>query len=255
MIAALPEERVGVALLMNLRGAQTARTAIATTALRLLAQTGPRTSRRAPAGRTKTLAGHYRPNFWDMDVDVYESGSGLELVVRPGGILAADTASRLETIDAGRLLARGGMFDGLELVVDSSGATPRISGGIYPFTFERTGDAAPRRAPAPDPDLPLAGTWQGETRSPLGPLPVSLAIGTKGATIDLLTARGETLERYRESAGRVEGEFSLEVPTVGPFTVFVRLVAAGGRLTGPLYARGEFGEFPMATELERLGPV
>jgi hypothetical protein len=41
------------------------------------------------------------------------------------------------------------------------------------------------------------------------------------------------------------------MPGVGEFEMFMRLALRGGRLTGPTYARSNFGENALRTEMER----
>jgi hypothetical protein len=59
------------------------------------------------------------------------------------------------------------------------------------------------------------------------------------------------LEKCEASAGRLRGCFRLTVPTVGEMIMYPRLEVRAGKLKGPIYAQGWFGELPMPAELER----
>jgi hypothetical protein len=59
------------------------------------------------------------------------------------------------------------------------------------------------------------------------------------------------LEECEARAGRLSGRFSLTVPTAGEMIMFPRLEVRAGKLSGPIYARGWFGELPMPAELEK----
>jgi hypothetical protein len=239
-IGAYPDEGAGVALLINTGGMQVARSVVANTALRLLAEP----HRRAFAG-VEIVPGLYRTTFWDIEVEARD-GEATTLTTT-GGLVVADepTESRLTVTGERTFEADGGLFHGFEVSFDGE----TFVGGVYPFEFTRTGDI-----PAPavvDESADLTGEWRGSVRTPMGPLAVTLRIeSAKAAT--LTTPLGPTaLKNFRLRASRVEAEFPLSFPGIGDFHNFVRLTAIGGRLTGKTYARSNLGETTMPTELNR----
>jgi CubicO group peptidase (beta-lactamase class C family) len=245
-IGACPDDGLGVALLINTAGAQTARSIIANTALSKLAgDTPPR--HLAPAPITPGL---YRSTFWDIEVEARDEDP--PTLTSTVGLVVMDdpTDSQLATTPDGRLEGVGGMFHGFEIEFDGADK-PLITGGLYPFSFERIGDV-PDLAAAIDEDAILAGAWSGTVRTPLGLMAVVLTIQSdSGATITTPIGGERDLEHLHVEKGRVEGDFSLSVPGLGEQELFVRLAAIGDRLVGKLYARGEIGEAAMQTELDR----
>lgn len=238
-----PDDAVGVALLINTGGMQTARSVIANTALRLLTEP----HRRRFAG-SELVPGIYRSTFWDIEVAVRD---GLPpTLTATDGLVVADEAptSRLTPVSEESYEGEGGLFHGFEVAFQAEDE-PTFTGGVYPFKFERVGDI-PQQEPI-DEEADLTGEWRGSIRTPMGPLAVTLYI--EGATIGRLsTAFGAApVKDFRVQDGRVEVEFPLAIPGVGDFRNFVRLESRGGRLTGKTHARGNFGEGAMRTEMER----
>jgi CubicO group peptidase (beta-lactamase class C family) len=248
LIAAHPEERAGVAMLMNTGGMQAQRSVIGITALReLMGEPEPRTfTAAAPAPD-----GVYESTYWDIEVTA-RSGEEPSLTVTDGLVLSGHPAvSTLRPVAENTFAAEGGMFHGFELTTGTgSDGQPMLYGGLYPFTFEWKRDVA-EESPV-DESAPLAGAWRGTTKTPMGPLLVTLQITSdSAATIDTPFAQGLAIRKFNAAAGRVEGEFTMEVPGVGPTQMFLRLSAVDGALAGNIYARSAFGENAMRTRLER----
>lgn len=128
----------------------------------------------------------------------------------------------------------------------------RFYGGIYPFRFDRRGEAAAPTEVVVDEDADLIGRWSGTVVSPLGPLPTTIAITDSArATVTALSARDAAVQEFSAALGRVGGHFDVTVPGFGDFRVFLRLTVSAGKLQGQAYARGSFAEFPMSTVLTR----
>lgn len=245
-IGAYPDDGVGVALLINSGGAQTARSVIGNAALALLSGDIPaRHLTSAPL-----TPGVYRSTFWDIEIEArHEDSPALTSV--EGLIMADDPAeSQLMTTPDGHLEGAGGMLHGFEISLNDADP-PQITGGLYPFTFVRHGGFS-EDAGKVDENAVLTGTWSGTSHTPLGPLLATLAIESDAAATITTPLSGEQqLDHLRAESGRVNGKFTLTVPGVGPYSCFVRLAAVGGKLAGRIYARGAFGEAAMPTELER----
>ncbi|MBI2912620.1 MAG: beta-lactamase family protein [Chloroflexi bacterium] len=238
-IAAQPEASVGVAMLMNTGGMQAARSVIGNSALATLAPPERRTFSAAAA----VTPGLYKSTFWEIELEARED----TLTAMPGFVLAEEPAeSVLQPTGDGAFGAAGGMFHGFELAFEGE----RIYGGVYPFTFVRTGEIVP--SPPIDPDALLIGDWAGEVTTPLGPMRATLHITEETAlTVDTPFGQNVAASSVKAAAGRVEGEFAVTVPGMGEMQLFLRLEARGGKLTGKTYARAVQGEAPLATELVR----
>jgi CubicO group peptidase (beta-lactamase class C family) len=250
-----PDEGVGVVLLTNSASAQGARSRIVQLALERALATAPAPARPVELPRSDSTAveGRYRSTYWDIRVDVVPGSDGPEAHVSEGLVLAdATLATRLEPLGELAFRGRDGMFHGFELHFErgAEGRVERFFGGLYPFEFVREGEAELPTPPTPDPTMSLLGRFLGTTRSPFGPLPVELAIEAPDRIrASLLGLQDAAVEQAHAAAGRVEGEFSVEVPDLGTFRIFVRLVASGRDLEGRCIARGEMGEFSMPTQL------
>jgi hypothetical protein len=249
-VAALPGEGVAVVLLANLGQAQGLRSELLHAALSALTGEAPEVAPffGAPAA---VVEGRYRSTFWDVDVDLTVDDDGaMATVVAGATIPARPCVSRLVPRGDRRLEGAGGMFDGCDLVFETEPA--RFHGGLYPYTFERVGPlAAP--PPPPDPGVSLEGRWSGTCESLLGEEPVHLALVGDGVHATLLHAEDAPLDAVNAAHGRVEGELSVDVPGLGEWRLFFRLVARSGVLEGDVIARGDFGEFRMPTRLARTG--
>jgi CubicO group peptidase (beta-lactamase class C family) len=254
LAAALPEEGAAFALLTNLGEGQALRSELGHAALCCL--TGEPLERApappgSPAGSPPE--GRYRSTFWSIDVDLRGEGGAATASVAAGLVAPATPAvSRLVPLGGQRFEGAGGMFAGCELEfgVDETGR-PCFYGGVYPFTFERTGDVPPPPGP-PDSRLDPNGAWSGRCESPLGPVPVEIEVAGGAFRASLLTARSHAAETPHVAEGRVEGELSVSLPGLGAWRLFLRLEAHGGALLGLIHARGDSAEIRMPVRLERV---
>lgn len=128
-----PEERVGVALLMNTGGAQEARSTIIRAALDSVLSDS--SSRSKTGGENAALLdGGYRSTYWGVRADVADDAGEPVVTTAQSAIAFAESVSRL-TRSGGRWRADGGMFDGCELDFDTTANDRRFYGGLYPFEF------------------------------------------------------------------------------------------------------------------------
>ena len=238
-IAAQPDDGAAVALLINTGGMEAARSIIGTTALASLVERAPRTF----AVGQFPATGVYKSTFWDIELEARDD----TLVPTRGLVMSENPApSTLHPTRDATFDAEGGMFHGFEVTVEAD----RIYGGVYPFTFVRTSDL-PAAPPPIDETLDLTGDWSGHIQTPLGPIPTSLhMISETAITADTPFAQGVAVQNARATAGRVEGDFTLNTP-VGEMQMILRLEARGGKLTGVTHGRAPFGETPFVTELAR----
>lgn len=240
-IAAQPESGVGVAMLMNTGGMQAARSIIGNTALALLAPGHPVGHGPEP---TSPEPGVYRSTFWDIDLESRPP----DLIATAGLVLNDGPAtSELRPTSDSTFDAEGGMFHGYEVAVEGE----RVYGGLYPFTFVRSGEL-----PAPqviDEAAELTGDWKGFVTTPIGPIALTLSISSDATTATASTPFGQNvaMEDARAASGRVEGEFTITVPVAGEMRLFLRLAAIDGKLTGWAHGRSGFGETAFASELSR----
>jgi CubicO group peptidase (beta-lactamase class C family) len=237
-----PDEGVGVVLLINTAGMQAARSIIGNTALALLVNaSAPRIF-----GPAKLVPGLYRSTFWDIGVEARDGDS--PTLTTTEGLVVADEAgeAKLTPIAHSTFAAEGGMFHGFE--VSMSGE--QIVGGVYPFTFVRTGDLPVAGEPVDD-EVDLVGTWAGIVRTPMGALATTISVSESAATIASPLTGEQPLDSLCVHRGRLEGEFAMSVPGLGEFQNFVRLAAIRGRLVGKVFARGNQGETGMPAELDR----
>ncbi len=257
-IGAHPDERVGVALLVNMGRAQTARSVIGRAALRsLLGERVVLEPEAIPAGDAdgewERAAGSYHSSFWGIEATVTVE-DGAPSVTMEGGIVAGAEGERsyLRRDEAGIVRGVGGPFDGFELTFEygAGGKATTLYGGVYPFRFDRVGDVAPPTEI--DEEADVVGRWSGTVQSPLGPVPVEINVADeRRATATALAAQDAALEEFSAARGRVEGHLDTSLPGFGDLRIFLRLQASGGRLVGRAYARGDFGEVPMKAELTR----
>ena len=232
---AYPEAGVGVVLLINTGAMQIARAVIGNTALEAVLGN----ERKSLAVTQPLPQGTYKSTFWDIVVEAREDA----LVATEGLVLLGETDET--TIDDGNE-AHGGILHGFEVTTEGD----RFFGGVYPFTFVRTGDLpSPQRI---DEQADLTGTWRGTSTTPMGPLAVTITLASETAgTIDTPFAQGLALSDCVAEKGRLAGEFAMQVPGVGNTQMFLRLECRSGRLIGKTHARSDFGEIAMQTDLER----
>lgn len=254
-IGAYPDERAGVALLINLGRAQVSRAVIANAALRLLVGEEPEAPPdEANPPEAERIAGRYVSNFWGMTADVTVEDGRLQALVEGGIASLAGQPSLLQQLDDRRFRAHGGPFAGLELAFDfgEDGRATSFAGGLYPYTFRRRGDVPPPADLTVDQSAQLTGRWTGTVASPFGSLPLALTIVDGGATVSVLSAQDAALLECAAESGRVAGEFDVSLAGLGDFRVFLRMNAVpDGRLLGRVYARGAFGEIAMPADLVR----
>ncbi|MDP2674575.1 MAG: serine hydrolase domain-containing protein [Dehalococcoidia bacterium] len=250
LIAAYPEEKVGVAILTNMDGAFYTLPMVADVALNgLLGQL-----RRHDMSRLKRwpvpddwnrVAGRYSLRYQDAIVAI----EGDLLTVEVGGM-----KSYMEHQHDGLFRAHDGFFGGCQITFEygSDGEATRFYGGNYPFWFERQEDAGAATQLAVDEEGDPVGCWHGTCSSLLGPMPLTLRIGDVGtATVTAPTVQDAAVQQFRVDRGSVSGHFDISLRGFGEFRVFLRLSARGGKLQGQAYARGAIGEYPMPTELTR----
>lgn len=248
-----PDEQVGVALLINVGGAETARSKIVSTALDWLLTDAPaRTTAAAIAPRPHV--GGYRSTYWGLRAEVSEDADAF--VVRiPTNVIASGESVSVLRESGGRWQAEGGMFDGCELDFDTTGDEPRFYGGLYPFEFvadETLVNALPTEV---DEHGDLDGSWTGTIDTPVGVIPIDLTVDVQdgSARVDVMgTVAVDTDAEAR--AGWLRARFELDVVGFGAITLFARLGLAEGRLRGVLYARNPSGEIVMAAVLGRTAP-
>jgi CubicO group peptidase (beta-lactamase class C family) len=257
-LAGLPDEKVGVVLAMNTGNAQTSRSVVANAALRLLAPddepAGPLADT-AQSTDPNQISGAYRSTFWDIEAEIRISDGFPVATINRGLIVGSGgDSSTLLPVGVGLYRAEGGFFDGFDLAFElgDNSKAARFFGGVYPFQFEREGDASAARELVVDEIADLTGRWSGNVESPLGTLPFLLDV-TAGstATVTALSARDAAVEEFSAASGRVSGAFDVIVPGYGDFRVFLRLSAAAGKLRGYAFARSKFGEVSMSMELTR----
>lgn len=251
-IAASPQERAGVVLLMNTGRAHTARSVIGNTALRCLTgAAAPPAQQRVHDGAGR-IAGRYVSNFWGYIADASEVDGELSIQVVGGGLTAGgERPSVLTPADDGVYRAHGGFFDGFDLafVFGPHENAVSFAGGLYAFRFDRQGDVPPEDAI--DKAADLAGSWSGAVTSPMGPVPIEIEVAESVATVTVLSAQNAAVERVSIGRGHLDGQFDVSVPGLGEFVVYLRLYASGGELRGNAYAQGVFGEIAMPAELAR----
>lgn len=252
LIGACPERRSAVVLLMNVGRAHTARSVIGNAALRCLLGEGAPSAAPASSEDHELLTGRYVSNVWGYVADLTMEGGVPCIEVVSGWLLASsEPPSLLSKLADDRYLARGGFFDGFELsfAFGDDGKATSFAGGLYAFRFDRQGDVP--AAGTVDESADLSGAWSGAVTSPMGPVPVALAISAEGANVSALSANDAALDAFVAERGRLKGQFDVSVPGLGDFRVFLRLHASGGKLRGNAYAQGAFGEVAMPAELRR----
>lgn len=257
-VGAHPDERVGVALLINMGRAQTARSVIAQGALRsLLGQEAVSEPETIPAreadGEWERAVGSYVSTFWSVEATLTVD-DGVPSVNVEGGVVASEGGERSYLRRGADGMVRGvdGAFDGFEVTFEHGpdGKATKFYGGVYPFRFDRVGDVEPPTEI--DEGADVMGRWNGTVQSPLGPVPVEINVsGERRATATALAAQDAVVEEFSAARGRVEGHFDTSLPGFGEIRIFLRLHASQGKLCGRAYARGDFGEVPMKAELTR----
>jgi CubicO group peptidase (beta-lactamase class C family) len=247
LIAGYPHDRVGVALLLNTAGAQTARSEIARAALDSVLDTEA-SSTRSTGAVTPPANGRYRSTYWGVPAEVTDA-DGVPAVNEEANAFAfAASVSHLTDLD-GRWRAEGGMFDGYELDFDTANGTRRFFGGVYPFEF--VGDETqPVGLPADvETGGTLTGRWTGTTDTPFGAIPLELDLGADQVAVAIM-GTGGTDDHAEVRDGWIRAQFAFDLVGFGPIVLFMRLGRVEGRLEGLLWARYEGGEVTLPTVLE-----
>jgi hypothetical protein len=258
-VGGYPDEQVGVALLVNLGGAEYARAAITRAALDwVVGDAKPRARRAAAAPAPTPVSGGYQSTYWGLRADVSFDEGVPVVTVGSTSLSAAQSVSRL-TEACGRWRADGGMFDGCELDfagVDGGAAAEardrRFYGGLYPFEFVGD-DAKPAQLPTTvDETGDPSGHWDGMIDTPVGPVPIELVVDSGAVAVSLLEVGGS--DRDAEThGGWVRARFELDIVGFGPIAVFARLGLVDGRLEGLLWVRHSSGELTIPAVLQRGG--
>jgi hypothetical protein len=247
-----PDEGIAVALTLNRAGVQAARAVIANEVLAAVAGDGDVPSGRVYAGVGGESPGDglYASSFWDIELAVETGDAGL--AARPlRGLVISDgpEPSLLVSTDDATFVGDGGMLNGFEVTIGEDGS---LCGGLYPYRFTRTGDIPATPNEPLDEDVDLTGRWNGTITTPMGALACTLEVtGPDAAKISTPFAQDLPLEDAVAGDGGLSGRFAMTVPAAGDVTMFLRLGARAGKLKGPIYAQGWFGEVPMPTELEK----
>jgi hypothetical protein len=248
-----PELGIGIVLTLNRGGAAAARSVIANTVLGMLAG-DPTAPERAPAGDWKRFEGAYESTYWSTVAELTVDGGDPVVTVKDGLMISdGGEPTRLTLLGAGIFAAEGGMLHGFEVSLQERGDGPSFAGGLYPFTFKRTGDIVPKEELTPNESAVLTGHWQGKAVTPLGPLAIEFEVSEEHrATVSTPFVRAAALEECVAAKGRLSGRFPMTVPAAGDLVVYPRLIAVDGKLRGPVYAWGAFGEAVFPAELEKV---
>jgi hypothetical protein len=247
-----PELGVGTVLTLNRGGAAAARSVIANTVLGMLAGR-TETAHRSGEGDWTHFEGAYESTYWNTTADLTTADEQPVVTVNRGLVVNdAGEATRLSPLRGATFAAEGGMFHGFEVALDDQDGR-MFAGGVYPFTFKRTGEIVPKEVLTPDDSAALNGHWRGTAVTPLGPLLMEFEVSDAShATVSTPFVRDLALEECEAARGRLSGRFAMTVPTVGDIIVLLRLVVSGGKLRGTVYAWGAFGESEFPAELEKV---
>jgi hypothetical protein len=251
-MGAYPELGVGIVLTLNRAAVAAARSVIANTVLGMLSEADARPS--VNGGVDKIFEGAYRSTYWEANADVRADGDTPTITVTDGLIVSdGGEPTRLTPLSESIYAADGGILHGFEICMDTLVEGPAFAGGLYPFSFKRTGEIEEVEELAPDETADLTGHWRGTAVTPLGPLLIEFdVVDETHAKVSTPFGRDLLLEECRVSGGRLAGRFAMTVPTVGDLIVHPRFVATGGKLRGSLYAWGVFGETALPAELEKV---
>jgi len=247
-----PDLGTGIVLMLTRGGVASARSVMANTVLEMLTGMGEPPIEAAPAG-FESFRGEYKSTYWDINAEL-EWERGYPAVTVTGGLVVSDggEASRLAPLADGAYRATGGMFHGFEVALREIAGDFALTGGLYPLAFKRAGDVAQRADLMPDETADLTGMWRGAVTTPLGAMMLEIRVtGAKSAAISTPFARDVSVAECGAVAGRFEGRFAVVVPGTGELVLYPRLLAVEGKLQGPVYAQGWFGELAFPAELEK----
>ena len=198
------------------------------------------------------FGGSYRSTYWDIDADLTLEGEMATMTITDGLVVSdAGEASGLRPAGEKGWRADGGMFHGFDVALLESGDGRAVSGGLYPFTFRRAGNIAAKAELIPDVGADLNGLWLGTAETPLGPMMLEITVSDGAALVSTPFGRDLPLEGCVARDGHVSGRFRVVIPASGEMVLYPRLVAAGGKLKGPVYAQGWFGEVAFPAELAK----
>jgi hypothetical protein len=172
---------------------------------------------------------------------VSETAGVPTVTIAPTLISFAESVSRLSPLGE-RWRAEGGMFDGCELDFEGTGADRRFFGGLYAFEFEPDETRVVTLPAEVDAAGELAGTWHGTLDSPIGAVPLIIAVDARNQVVTIAALGAEAADDQADAlAGWIRARFELEIVGFGPITLFARLGLTGGVLEGLLYARTDDG--------------
>jgi CubicO group peptidase (beta-lactamase class C family) len=232
-----PDEQVGVALLMNVGGAESARAAVVRAALEWALEDAP--NRAAPTvGALRPPVGRYRSTYWGLGAEVTDTDGGPTVAMGSSSLGEAANVGRLTEV-GGRWRAEGGMFDGCELDFDITGEGPRFCGGLYPFEFFADDTPVATLPTAVDETGDLRGAWIGMMDTPIGPVPIRLEVLDGIVRADLM------------DVADTDAQVAFEFAGFGVIEMIMRLGLTGAGLEGLVYARHPTGELAIPTVLAR----
>jgi CubicO group peptidase (beta-lactamase class C family) len=245
-----PDEQVGVALLLNVGGAETARAALVRAALEsVLDDPSPRAV--APRAAIRPPVGRYRSTYWGLGAEVVETDGVPTVAMASSSLGEAANTGRLSEV-GGRWRAEGGMFDGCELDFDVTADGRRFCGGLYPFEFLADESPVVALPDAVDETGDLSGVWGGTIDTPVGPVPIRIEVETTGVTAALMDVAGAD-PRAVAADGWIRARFAFEIAGFGAIEMIMRLGLTSAGLEGLVYARHPTGELAMPVVLAREG--
>jgi CubicO group peptidase (beta-lactamase class C family) len=245
-----PDERVGVVLLMNAGGAETARAALVRAALEWALDDAPHRAVPAPAA-LRPPVGRYRSTYWGLGAEVSAADGVPTVAMASSSLGEAANVGRLTEV-GGRWRAEGGMFDGCELDFDVTDAGPRFCGGLYPFEFLADDTPAVALPTSVDETGDLSGVWIGTMDSPVGPVPLRLDVGVGVVRAELMDV-ADTDTRAVAAGGWIRAQFAFEIAGFGAIEMMMRLGLTTPGLVGLVYARHPTGELAIPAALAREG--
>jgi CubicO group peptidase (beta-lactamase class C family) len=244
-----PDEQVGVVLLLNVGGAETARAALVRAALEsVLDDPSPRAASAHAAMRPPV--GRYRSTYWGLGAEVSETDGAFTVAMASSSLGESANAGRLTEV-GDRWRVEGGMFDGCELDFDTTDGR-RFCGGLYPFEFLADDSPVVTLPAAVDVTGDVSGSWVGTMDTPIGSVPIRVEVGAGVVTADLM----DTVDTDAEAVtgdGWIRARFTFEIAGFGMIEVMMRLGLTGAGLEGLVYARHPTGELAMPAVLGRAG--
>jgi hypothetical protein len=239
-----------VTLLLNLGGAEAARSEITRAALDWVGGDAARRMN-STAAAPRPVPGGYQSTYWGLRADVSVDEGVPVVTIASSSLSAAESVSRL-TEAGGRWRADRGMFDGCELDFEAVDGGRSFYGGLYPFEFVGA-DTKPAALPASvDETGDLTGRWTGTIDTPVGPVPIELVVGSGSVAVELLEVGGADREAETD-AGWIRARVDLDIVGFGAIVVFARLGLVADRLEGQFSVRHSSGELTLPAVLGRPG--